>query len=97
MAVIAIDFDGVLVNGDQVIEGAREAVSLIREHGHRVIISSCNRKEWIEKVLTNSDIRFDHIYGAKDPKPIADSYLDDKAIRFENWLQALVDIDRYVK
>lgn len=87
MAVIGIDFDHTLVNGDVPIEGAREAINIMREHGHKVLIHSCNNPKWIEKVLDDNDIRYDHIWLANehDGKPICDLYIDDKGYRFFNW------------
>ena len=88
MAIIAIDFDHTLVNGDQPIEGARKAINLLREHGHKVVINSCNNLDWIKKVLDNNDIRYDKIYAEGSSKPIADIYIDDKAYRFTSWDEA---------
>lgn len=94
MAVIAIDFDGTLVNGDQPIEGAREAVNLLREMGHKVFIHSCNNPRWIQKVLDNNDIRYDYIYeGGNGAKLIADLYVDDRGFHFRgDWPTEVLEI-----
>lgn len=98
MAVIAVDFDNVIVVGKEPLPGARDAINLLRELGHKVLVHSCNREAWIKEVLDNNDIRYDKVHGNESKgKPLADCYLDDKAIRFENWARALVDIDRCVK
>lgn len=81
MAVIAIDFDNTIVEGDKALEGAKDAISRFRERGHKVIIHSCNNPKWIERTLNNLDIRFDAIW-TEPGKPIADLYVDDKGWHF---------------
>ena len=94
LALIGLDFDHTLVEGDKAIEGAREAVNLLREKGHKVIIFSANRLEWIKKTLDNLDIRYDKIYANK---PNLDLFVDDKAHRFEgNWSREVNEILSYV-
>lgn len=94
MAVIAIDFDNTLVNGDVPIPGAREAVNLLREMGHKVFIHSCNNKKWIQKVLDDNDIRYDYIYdGGDGAKLVADLYVDDRGYHFRgDWASEVIDI-----
>lgn len=82
--IICIDFDGTLVDKDKALPGAREVINLIREKGHKVIIHSANKAEWIEKVLNNLNIRYDGIWVSKG-KPQGDCYIDNKAITFTNW------------
>lgn len=97
MAVIGVDFDHVLVDGDVARPYAKEAINILREHGHRIIIHSCNNKTWIEKVLANSDIRYDHIWTEKG-KPLCDLYVDDKAYRYVgNWEGELPNILELLK
>lgn len=81
MACIGIDFDHTLVYGATPIKGAKQAINILREAGHKVVIHSCNNPKWIEKVLRDNDIRFDHIWDDKG-KPICDIYVDDKGFRF---------------
>lgn len=81
MAVIGIDFDHTLVNGDKAIEGAKDAINLLREHGHKIIIHSCNDPAWISRTLLNNDIRYDGIW-VQPGKPICDLYVDDRGYRF---------------
>ena len=95
MALIGLDFDHTLIEGDKAIEGAREAVNLLRENGHKVIIFSANRLEWIKQTLDNNDIRYDKIYATK---PNLDLFVDDKAFRFEgNWNKEVHEILGYVE
>ena|SRR6266566_5079484 len=93
MAVIGIDFDNTLVNGDKPIEGAREAINLFREEGHKVVIYSANNRDWIERTLNNNDIRFDHIWD-ENGKPNCDLFIDDKAFRFTSWRNTQVNLMR---
>lgn len=84
MAVIAVDFDNTLVFGDKVLPGAKNAINLLRENGHKIIIHSCNNIGWIKKTLENNDIRYDWIWDDVG-KPIADLYVDDKGFKFMSW------------
>lgn len=86
MAVIAVDLDHTLVEGDKPKLGAREAMDILKESGHVVIIHTCNRLAWAEKVLKDNDIQFDYIYGSDSgygPKLLADLYVDDKGYHFK--------------
>ena len=81
MATIGIDFDHTLVDGDVPKQFAREAINILREKGHKIVIHSCNNVKWIEKVLANNDIRYDWIWDQKG-KPICDIYIDDKGYHY---------------
>ncbi len=92
MAVLAIDFDHTLVDGDKVRPYAREAINILREKGHKIIIHSCNDAKWIKKVLDNNDIRYDSIFES-GVKPIADLYVDDKGYHYKgDWESEVNDI-----
>lgn len=83
MAVICIDYDNTLVFGTQPLEGAREAINVLREAGHKIVIHSCNREAWIKEGLDNNDIRYDRVHGNESKgKPLADLYIDDKGYHF---------------
>ena len=91
--VIACDFDGVIHNWDHPIEGrhmgppfegAKEALTQIQAQGHRIIIHSCNRKDVIEKFMAYYELPYNYIWDQVG-KPIADVYLDDRAITFTTW------------
>lgn len=89
--LIGIDFDGTLVNGDKPIPGAREAINRLREQGHKIMIYSCNNKEWIERVMLQNDMRYDYIYDGT--KPVCHCYLDDRNVAFNgDWDKALSDL-----
>lgn len=85
MAVIAIDFDGTMVNGETILPGVRRAINILREDGHKVIIHSCNELSWIKKVLDSNEVRYDYVWGETKgfgSKPLADLYVDDKGYHF---------------
>lgn len=83
MAVIAIDWDNTLMNGDQWLPGAQTALKRLREEGHKVVINSCNNPGWIEKCLAEAAILVDHVWKRGDGnKPLADLYIDDKGYHF---------------
>lgn len=84
MAVIAVDFDHTLVDGDKLRPYAREAMNILREKGHVIVIHSCNGDKWVEQVLRDNDVRYDYIW--KDDsgkKPIADLYVDDRGYHYK--------------
>lgn len=104
---IAIDFDGVIhkySNGwqfgklyDGPIEGAIHSIRKILEMGYNIIIFSTradNPKmiedmyQWLEKHGLENKRDFIKITNIK---PIAGVYIDDRAIRFTNW----IDIMKY--
>ena len=90
--VLAIDFDGTIVDADgNVLPGARDAINLLREQGHKIIIHSCNRADYIKQVLNNADIRFDSIW-TKEGKPVASLYIDDRGYKFVTWEGVIADV-----
>lgn len=89
--IAAIDFDHTIWDtpNNQPLPQAREALSIIRERGIKIVIHSCNNKSWIEKCLSHADIRFDWIWDQQG-KPIADIYIDDCGFSFAgDWTKAL--------
>lgn len=96
---LAIDFDGTIRDWDtsKPFPGARDAINLLREHGHKIMIHSCNNPTWIEQWLDDYDIRFDSIWGYTNPdcghKPIAALYIDDRGYHFKsNWPEDVKEI-----
>lgn len=86
--LIAIDFDGTLVQGDKALPGARDAVNQLREAGHKVMIFSCNRTAWIKRVLEQNEIVVDYIW--EGDKPVYDLLIDDRNVEFRgNWDETL--------
>lgn len=82
------------------IQGAAESIAALREQGWKVIIHT-TRKEThgLRSYLRRNGIWFDEINrnnsqpkDTNQGKPMADVYLDDRAVRFTSWDQALADI-----
>lgn len=105
MAIFAIDFDGTIHDWEHPAEGrrmgppfpyAQEALLALHMKGHKIIIHSCNRPEVIRKWMEYFSIPFDYIWGESKEdvgKPIADFYVDDHAIPFENnWAEIVTGL-----
>ena len=102
--IFAIDFDGVIHDSKNPIEGkrmgpliagAKEALIELKRQDHTIIIHSvwAGHKEdgpnIIKEYMDYYELPYDDVTAIK---PRADAYLDDRAIRFYNWTQALEDI-----
>lgn len=102
---IVIDFDGTLVNEDETgkvfcFPGAADATQQLKDLGYSILISSCRitlakkRGEldaeiaFIERTLERFGIVYDAIY--LGDKPVADYYVDDRAIVFRGDWQRVV-------
>ncbi len=97
---IMVDLDGVLCTEEvflerplaQPIDGARAALKKLRAAGHVVVIYTA--RGWGEKRVTErwlADHGFEYD-GLHMGKPIADVWIDDRAIRFTNWPAALAHL-----
>jgi hypothetical protein len=102
---VAIDFDGVIhVNENKdhsitnkTISGAKEAIDKLKEKYKIVIFSARVRSEFginkgikdISGFLDNNDIHYDDISICK---PVAEYYIDDRAIHFTDWDDTLQQI-----
>ena len=88
-----IDLDGTICSEEKqfsrtlaiVNKGAREALQKIRDNGHTIIIYSA--RTWAEYELTidwlkKNKIPFDQLILGK---PQGDYWIDDRAIKYENW------------
>ncbi len=98
--IIAVDFDGTLVDHEYprigaLKEGGREALKAFKKAGHKIVIWTCRSGESeaeVRRFLIDNGIPFDSI---NTPAPgtdlstrkiYADIYIDDKGMRFEdNW------------
>ena len=108
MAVIAIDWDATIVDErTNPLPGAIDAIKLLREKGHKVVINSCNDPKWIKKNLEEWGCPVDHIMGLgtgptfkNKSKVLADLYVDDRGYHFPykgNWdneIQKILEDDR---
>src|ERR1035437_3723081 len=93
--VLAIDFDGVIhdykhpIVGRRMgapIEGTQEALNQLKSQGYKLIIHTVwgdeKGKKTIADFMEYYKLPYDSITNIK---PIADWYIDDKAIHFEQW------------
>lgn len=95
----------------KVVDGAVEVLSMLHDLGYRIIIHTCrvteafysqygyNKAQAVElvsNILKKLGVPFDEIW-AKEGKPVADYYIDDRAIKFESWKQVLCDLSDLVK
>lgn len=104
MKTIAIDFDRTICSrkpdpGHRLgppTEGCKEALELLKGSGYFILIHSCNRPEVIKPWMEYFKIPYDSIWGESPSdcgrKPVADWYVDDRAIRFFNWNTTLSQI-----
>ncbi len=110
--VICIDFDGVIAQIDgenkevpgDVMPGASDATKGLKEEGYTIIIHTCRKDDkMLRKYLKDNEITYDYINenpdqpdGTNKGKPMADIYLDDRAIRFNgNWRWVMSDIANF--
>ncbi len=94
---IMVDLDGVICTEERTFErplaqpiaGAREALERLRAAGHTVIVYT--GRGWPEykatrKWLDDHGFQYDGLHMGK---PIADVWIDDRAIRFTEWSEVL--------
>jgi uncharacterized HAD superfamily protein len=99
---IMVDLDGVICTEEktferglaQPIEGAREALQALRAAGHTIIVYTA--RGWPEYRLTREwldrhGMAYDAIHMGK---PVAHLWIDDRALPFNNWKDALAQIAR---
>lgn len=92
---IAIDFDWTIWDNanNRPMEGAADAIETLRSQGFKVIIHSCNRPGFIKQQLLEHSIVVDGIWGESPldhgNKPVASVFIDDRAIHFTTWAEAL--------
>jgi hypothetical protein len=96
-----VDLDGVICTEERTFDrplakpmpGAREALQRLRDAGHTIIIYTGRgwpefrvAKQWLEDHGMVHD-------GLHMGKPIADIWIDDRAIRFSDWDAVLKQVD----
>ena len=90
------------------MKGGINAIKKLRKSGYRIIVHTCRTNpilndnytsgvlyEKVKKILKKNKIPYDEIWMGPG-KPIADYYIDDRAIKFENWKQTLHEIPRII-
>lgn len=97
--ILAIDFDGVIhdhlnpIKGRRMggpIPGTKEAMDHLDNEDHTLIVHSVwGNSKAIEDWLDYYDIPYSSVTNIK---PNADYYIDDRAIRFTSWPQAISEI-----
>jgi uncharacterized HAD superfamily protein len=98
---IAIDMDGVICVEERTfdrplaepIPGAVESVNAIHKSGHTVIIWTARGWEQYrttENWLKRNGVSYDVLLMGK---PIVDVFIDDRAIRFQEWP---IDLKKYI-
>ena len=106
--VLAVDFDGTIVNWSGSItplgsptDGVVDALKAFKLLGFKILIYSCRNnitfsgESYIamKQYLDDNQIPYDEIDDGKNGKPVATYYIDDRAIRFDNnWLEILTFI-----
>lgn len=70
--------------------GAKEALEALRTAGHTILIHSCLRPSVIADWMAYYRIPYSSIWQGQG-KPVANYYLDDRAIRFEAWTPELLE------
>jgi len=112
MKTVAIDLDGTILRHwegtfdthkfGEILPGAKEALEEMKALDYYLIIHTCRTdEEAVSKFLKENKIPFDAINTNPnapefDGKPVADIYIDDRAINFSgNWRKALVQIKEF--
>ena len=97
---IMVDLDGVICTEEQFnerslatpLDGAREALRKLRAAGYVVVVYTA--RSWGEFRMTKrwlDDNGFEYD-GLHMGKPVADLWIDDRALRFTNWNDVLAQI-----
>lgn len=101
---VLIDFDGVLITKDRYrqrtpVEGAQAAVRGLKRLGYEIVVFSSRlsggdiaterNRQFIDKFLHSHGIPYDRM---TSDKLNADYYIDDKAIGFTSWDDAMQQI-----
>lgn len=96
LPIIAVDFDGPLCDQAEIVHQAAESLAYLVDKGFRVVIHTQRAKSpsgasYVAQFLDERDIPYHEITAIK---PNAVLFIDDRALRFDSWAQALADIER---
>jgi hypothetical protein len=99
---ILVDFDGVIHNYshgwmdgeayDGPFDGAREGLKALEDLGYTVVIFSTRDRNQIREWLRKYDFE---PYTVTNEKMPAIAIIDDRAIRFIQWSQAIIDVQTF--
>jgi len=98
---IMVDLDGVICTEEifherplaEPIAGARDALAKMRAAGHTVVIYTargCGEYRVTEHWLEQHGFEYDGLHMGK---PVANVWIDDRAIGFKNWKDTLAQLD----
>lgn len=93
--MIAIDFDGVIFDKGQPVSQAIDSIRWLDDQGYEITIFTSRAisesgYEFVEEWLDEHDIPYVQITATKIN---ADYYIDDKAIHFITWHDALTQLE----
>jgi hypothetical protein len=102
--IVNVDLDGTICTEEPTFErslakplpGAREALTALVEAGHTVVIYSS--RSWSELKMTETWLREHGIpfSGLHLGKPVADLFVDDRAVAFSGWSSAVPELNRRI-
>lgn len=96
MSKFAIDFDGVLWDGEKIREDIAEKIEQLREDGHKVYLWTARQgdlKQECMEIIEEAGIQFDEL--PEDYLKIgADYYIDDRAISIDEFMERERKMDR---
>lgn len=90
---LAVDWDSTCVDGDgEWLPGALDGLRWLRRAKHKVVIHSARANYDMGRSEIESKLARHQLPFAVKPKPDADLYVDDKALRFERWPQVIKEV-----
>jgi hypothetical protein len=100
--ILSIDLDGTLCTEEKTFEralakpipGASEALQKLIDAGHTVVIYSA--RSWSELRMTEAWLKDNGMpyHGLHLGKPVADFFIDDRAVSFTGWDNTLHELER---
>ena len=96
MSKFAIDFDGVLWDGEEIREDIAEKIAQLREDGHKVYLWTARQGDLKQKcmeIIEEAGIQFDELPEGY-LKIGADYYIDDRAISIDEFMERERKMDR---
>lgn len=102
---IIIDLDGTIFSEERTfsrslakpLRGAVRSINALYKEGHRIILYSSRswqEYEMTEHWLRHFKVKYHQLYMGK---PVGDVWIDDRALRFENWTTTIQKIKNLKK